>query len=290
MRLILSNRIGFCYGVKRAVGIVDEISSKYKVKTFGPLIHNPQMIDRLRKKGVQTTDAIDNSVENDCKIVIRSHGVGPDIYTLLDKNRIDYVDATCPFVKNAQNFVNRKNRENATVLIFGDRHHPEVGAVMAYAKDVIVAESIEEVRALKHFKKLAVVSQTTQSKKLFRQAIMILLDKADELDIYNSICGATESRQAEAEKLSQKVDVMLVVGGKNSANTRRLLTVCRNYCDRCYHIETFREIKSDWFSQDSTIGLVTGASTPDFIVDEIIEQMKEKFDPNILVESIDDGL
>ncbi|NOZ84297.1 MAG: 4-hydroxy-3-methylbut-2-enyl diphosphate reductase [Epsilonproteobacteria bacterium] len=286
MRLILSNNIGFCYGVKRAVGIVDELSSKYKVKTFGPLIHNPQMIERLRKKGVQTINSVNDKTNKDYKIVIRSHGVGPDTYNLLNKIGIDYIDATCPFVKNAQDFVKRKSREKITVLIFGDKQHPEVKAVMSYAKDIVVAESIEEVRALPNFKKIAVVSQTTQSKQLFRQVVMVLLDKAAEVDIYNSICGATESRQTEAEKLSCMVDIMLIVGGKNSANTRRLYTVCQNHCETCYHIETVRDIGFDLFPRNSTIGLITGASTPDFIVDEIIDAMEREFGTDLSVEAL----
>lgn len=283
MKLLLSEEIGFCYGVKRAVGIVDKLSTTHKVKTFGPLIHNPQMIEKLIAKGVDIADKV---IKDNCKLVIRSHGVGPEIYESLEANGVNYVDATCPFVKNAQNFVKAKDRENVPIIIFGDKSHPEVKAVMSYAKNVMVVESIDQIDKLPNFEKVAVVSQTTQSKRLFQKVILLLLDKASEVDVYNSICGATEKRQEEAARLAKIVDIMIIVGGKNSANTKRLKMVCSDYCDKCRHIETVDELKAEWFGKNSIAGLVTGASTPDFIVDDIIERLNLWFGRDLSIECL----
>lgn len=283
MKLLLSKEIGFCYGVKRAVGIVDKLSTSNQVNTFGPLIHNPQIIEKLKAKGVGIVNEVK---KDDSKLVIRSHGVGPEIYKSLKTNRVDYVDATCPFVKNAQNFVKTKAKENIPIIIFGDKSHPEVKAVMSYAKNVLAVESIDQIGKLPNFQKVAIVSQTTQSKSLFQKAILLLLDKALEIDVYNSICGATENRQKEAEQLAKTVNMMLIVGGKNSANTKRLNTVCSYYCNICHHIETVDELKAEWFEKNSTIGLVTGASTPDFIVDSIIERLNRWFSADLSIEHL----
>jgi len=284
MKLLLSKEIGFCYGVKRAVGIVDKLSISNKVKTFGPLIHNPQMIEKLKAKGVGIVNEVK---KDDYRLVIRSHGVGPEIYKSLKTNKVDYVDATCPFVKNAQNFVKAKAKENIPIIIFGDKSHPEVKAVMSYAENVLAVESIEQIGKLPNFQKIAIVSQTTQSKLLFQKAILLLLDKALEIDVYNSICGATENRQKEAEQLAKIVSMMLIVGGKNSANTKRLNTVCSDYCNICHYIETVDELKAEWFEKNSTIGLVTGASTPDFIVDSIIERLNCWFSADLSIEHLE---
>ena len=275
MEVILAEHLGFCYGVKRAIEIARQnASSDGSSSTLGPIIHNPQMVERLKNEGVGTVGSLEEM--DDGLIIIRSHGVGPKVYEEAESRGLELVDATCPHVKKAQLSAKLLSEEGYTVVIVGEKNHPEVKSIFEWtAQDAYIIETEEEANALPRIGKLGIVSQTTFSGDRFRSIVSCLLEKSREIKILRTICTATDLRQAAALDLAEKVDVMLVIGGKNSANTTRLAQLCATKC-KTYHIETVEELQDDWIKDVNKIGITAGASTPDWIIKEVFKQCQSR--------------
>lgn len=276
MEVLLASYLGFCYGVKRAIKIARENASTEgnPSATLGPIIHNPQMVERLKNDGV---GAIGNLSEMDKgTIIIRSHGVGPDTYEEAKAKNLKLVDATCPHVRRAQLAARDLVNEGYSVIIVGEKNHPEVKSIFEWTKGkATIVETVEECENIAPAPKLGIVSQTTFSGENFKKIVLALLDKSQELKIERTICTATLERQTAAVELAEKVDLMLVIGGKNSANTTRLYQLCKEKC-ATYHIETAEELMPQWFDKVKKIGITAGASTPDWIIKEVYEKCQKK--------------
>ena len=275
MEVILAEHLGFCYGVKRAIEIARQnASTDGTSSTLGPIIHNPQMVERLKNEGVGTVSSLDEM--EDGLVIIRSHGVGPKVYEEAESRGLELVDATCPHVKKAQLSAKLLSEEGYTVVIVGEKNHPEVKSIFEWTEqNAYIIETEAEVDALPSIGKLGIVSQTTFSGEKFRSIVFCLLEKSREIKILRTICTATDLRQASALELAKNVDVMIVVGGKNSANTSRLAQLCATKC-KTYHIETVAELQDEWLDHVNKIGITAGASTPDWIIKEVYKQCQNR--------------
>ena len=275
MEVILAQHLGFCYGVKRAIEIARQnASADGSSSTLGPIIHNPQMVERLKNEGVGTVGSLDEM--QDGLVIIRSHGVGPKVYEEAESRGLELVDATCPHVKKAQLSAKQLSEEGYTVVIVGEKNHPEVKSIFEWTSHgAHIIETEAEANALPRIGKLGIVSQTTFSGDRFQSIVSCLLEKSREIKILRTICTATDLRQAAALELAEKVDVMLVIGGKNSANTSRLAQLCATKC-KTYHIETVAELRDEWINHVNKIGITAGASTPDWIIKEVYKQCQSR--------------
>ena len=268
MEVLKTKHLGFCFGVKRAINIVlQEVEqNKEKIYTIGPIIHNPQMVEMLNSKGiVPVEDAF--QIKNGT-VVFRTHGIRKEEEEHIRKMGLKIIDTTCPFVKRVRRRAIFLKKNGYKVVIVGDKNHPEVKSVLSYLdNDGIVLQKPTSIQA----KKVGVVSQTTQDKDTFFNIVRELVEGVEELRVYNTICESTEIRQEEAAMLSSMVDIMLVLGGKNSSNTTKLYNIVKKEQPNTYHIETERDIKPEWFSGLNRVGITGGASTPDHIID-IVER------------------
>lgn len=276
LKIFLAEYLGFCYGVKRAIKIAKE-SADGKCCTLGPIIHNPQMVERLKAEGVDSAESLDAVKEG--TVIIRSHGVGPKIYEVIKAKGLRIVDATCPHVKRAQMAARELVNEGYEVVIVGEKNHPEVKSILEWAeKRTTIVETIAEAEKFGPCQRLGIVSQTTVSGQHFEEVVLKLLRKSNDIRILRTICTATDQRQKAAMELAEKVDIMLVVGGRNSANTTKLAKLCEKKC-KTYHIETAEEILPQWFTQSENlsalkVGITAGASTPDWLIKEVTEKLK----------------
>lgn len=275
MEIILAKWAGFCFGVKRATQMAFEAAGKDK-KTFtlGPIIHSPQVVQKLEEMGVGVVKDLKNVSEG--TVIIRSHGVLASEMEEAGRKQLKVVDATCPFVKKAQEHVKYLSEAGYEVLVVGDADHPEVEGIVSYGKaKVYVVASGEEVRKLPKMNKTGVVAQTTQSFENLKNVVDECLRRGGEVRVFNTICDATAVRQQEATELGQQVDCMIVIGGFNSANTRRLAEICSELQPRTHHIETAAEINDDWFKGVGKVGVTAGASTPKWIIDDVMARLEE---------------
>jgi 4-hydroxy-3-methylbut-2-enyl diphosphate reductase len=255
--------------VRRAINLAEKtVQEKKKIYTMGPLIHNPQEVKRLADQGIKP---IENPLRlKKTVLLLRTHGIPAGIRENLEKKDLSLVDATCPFVKRAQDMVKQLCNDNCHhIIIVGEKTHPEVVALVSYGKGkCCVVEKKADLRHYSFSGKIGVVSQTTQTPKNFNDIIRVVKQQHLDVKIHNTICKATMDRQTAAGRLAKKVDIMIVVGGKNSGNTRRLTEICR--ASTCtHHIETENELRSTWFKGVSRIGITAGASTPDWIIEEV---------------------
>lgn len=276
MKIIAAEHCGFCYGVKRAITMAQAcIGIQGEIHTLGPIIHNPQVVDHLANQGIDVVN--DLSLLNDKgTVIIRSHGVGPKIYMQAESKKMKVVDATCPHVKKAQQAAYELLQDGYTVVVIGERHHPEVKSIVEWSNnEAIVVETVAEAQELLPIPKLGVVAQTTFSSELFQAIVTVLQKKCDEVKICRTICTATDLRQKAALDLASKVNVMLVIGGKNSANTTRLAQLCHDAGCVVYHIETADELMIENFCGKELVGITAGASTPDWIIEEVYQKMQE---------------
>lgn len=275
MKIYLAEHRGFCYGVNRAIAIaLNARNEKLPVHTLGPIIHNPQMVSRLKEQGIDVAERLTDISTG--KVIIRSHGVGPDVYKQAEDKNLDVVDATCPHVKKAQQAAYNLLQAGYQVVIIGEENHPEVKSIFAWSNsNAHVIETSEDAKALPHYPRLGVVAQTTFAADKFLTIVKILETKCDELKIERTICTATDLRQQAAIDLAKKVNVMIVVGGRNSANTARLANVCRDTGCTTYHIESAAELRPEWFSNVQAAGITAGASTPDWVIEEVYSKMEE---------------
>ena len=272
MKIYRARYGGVCFGVKRAIEMSLGAARKWKqVYSLGPLIHNRLAVKELRKKGIITTNTL-GDIKNK-KVIIRSHGIHPRLLHRLKKQEYEIIDATCPWVRKAQRYVEQLISEGYHVIIVGEKDHPEVKGLLGYGGPH--AEIYSERMKIKH-KKIGIVPQTTIDYEALNQAVLHYIDRVLELKIYNTICKATILRTREAVRIAQKADVMIIIGGKNSANTTRLFQVCNKY-KPSHHIESVDEIKMEWFKEAQSIGVTAGASTPKEQVDEVVAFLKKKF-------------
>jgi 4-hydroxy-3-methylbut-2-enyl diphosphate reductase len=274
MKIIVAKRAGFCFGVKRAIDIAFNQSKEIKqgVFTFGPLIHNPQVVKKLIEEGVTP---IEDVYSPDIKtLIIRTHGVPPDTHKKMSQMGYNIIDATCPFVQKAQRYAQSLKEEGYQVVIIGDREHPEVQGLIGFSgDDAIVVNTHEQMPRLKS--KVGIIVQTTQPHENLEEVVRRLVSFTRELRVFNTICDSTVLRLKETKELAQEVDIIIVVGGKNSANTSQLTNLSKSICAKVYHIETPGELRVKWFNGAEKVGITGGASTPQWLIDEVVEKIKE---------------
>ncbi len=283
MKITTAESAGFCFGVNRAVDIVEKLSeSGEKVCTLGPIIHNPQVVSRFEDKGVFSVDRIDNVPEG-YGIVIRSHGVGPDIYRAIESKDIRYFDATCPFVSKIHKIVEENSKLNKTIIICGDENHPEVIGIKGYVSgECYIASSAEMLENIilesdpTFEKQVCMVAQTTFNTKDWSKSIKILKKYYTNAEIFDTICSATSIRQNEAVELSKKCDIMVIIGGKHSSNTKKLEEVCRPFT-KTVLIESASDLDLSLLHGCTNVGVTAGASTPVDIIKEVQSTMSENF-------------
>ncbi len=280
--IYIAKHAGFCAGVKRAYILTQQaLEQKNKVAMLGPLVHNPQVVQSLNNQGVCVIDTVENACNE--TVVIRSHGVGPLVYELAAKKNIKIIDATCPFVKNLQEKAKLLQNNDYQVFIVGERNHPEVKAVSKHLQDcVTIVANASEIEDFSHqLQKVGVVVQTTQSRDNLINVLNQLVPQAKEIRVFNTICTATQLRQESAKDLAGKVDIMLVIGGKNSGNTKRLYEICLKENINTFHIEHSGEIDFNWFNKSKKVGITAGASTPAWIIKEVVDQVSEEINGHI---------
>ena len=271
---------GFCFGVKIAVDSAIEAGKKYgKAYTNGPIIHNKQVVQFLENLNVRELGSYDELKEGDT-ILIRSHGVPPATERKLHELGVNVIDATCPFVKKVHEKVRQLVEEGYYVVIIGEEGHPEVIGILGHLEEVggkgIVVENMEDlIRKFPKRNKVGVVAQTTQNEEFFEEAVGYIASNVEELKVFNTICDATSVRQEEVKKLAKEVDVMIIIGGKHSGNTRRLAQISKALNPNTYHVEKADELDPTWFENAENIGVSAGASTPDWIIKEVVERIRE---------------
>ena len=274
MEVTLAKNAGFCFGVKRAVDMVyEEAEHGNNVYTWGPIIHNEEVVEDLRKKGVEVLHTLEELKKlQDATVIIRSHGVSKEMYDILEEQGVRIVDATCPFVKKIHNIVKEHSDKGENVVIVGNAKHPEVEGIKGWGQDnVTVIESLEEAATYtpKEGKKTCIVSQTTFNYKKFQDLVEIISKKRYDIIALNTICNATEVRQSEAMQLAKISDAMIVIGGQSSSNTQKLYEICKKECKNTYYIQTLVDLDLDLFQSFRSVGITAGASTPNNIIKEV---------------------
>lgn len=272
MRIEVAKNAGFCFGVKRAVQLAFETAknSGDPVYTLGPIIHNPEVVAELERRGVKAV--ADPRGIRKGTVIIRSHGVRPDLIASLARRGLRIIDATCPFVTKAQRAAAQLRDEGRQVVIVGEPHHPEVVALKGYAGPDSVIFNDQPVRIKP---RIGVLSQTTVSEDDFVTALLAFGKRASDIHIFNTICNATQIRQRQTMELAQRSDVMIVVGGRNSANTSRLAELCRKVGKPTHSVETEGELKAAWFTGVHKVGITAGASTPAATVQRVVLRIRE---------------
>jgi 4-hydroxy-3-methylbut-2-enyl diphosphate reductase len=281
VEVVLADAAGFCFGVKRALDLTlktiseaEESGSGTPIHTLGPLIHNPQVVQELEAKGVRVSQAPEDVHSG--VVIVRCHGIPPKVMDELKQRNVQVLDATCPFVQRAMRWARQLTEEGYQVVIVGDESHPEVQAIKGYTNGTAyVVDSPQAIDELPAAKRIGVIAQTTQSTEIFKACMNALVGKAEELKAFDTICTATEQRQASARRLAAQVDVMVVIGGHNSANTKRLAEVCQEQGTRTIHVETPDELKKEWFTGVRKAGVTAGASTPDWLIEGVLKRMME---------------
>lgn len=275
MEITVAKSAGFCFGVQRAVdSVYKELEENSgKIYTFGPIIHNEQVVEDLNKKGIEVIDTVEQLKEiKEGTVVIRSHGVAKEIYDILEQQKLKIVDATCPFAKKIHNIVLDESNNGKTIIIIGNDNHPEVEGIKGWVNgEVIVINKEEQIEklSLPEQTKACIVSQTTFNHNKFKYLVEIIRKKGYDITVVNTICNATHVRQVEAQKISSKVDGMIVVGGKNSSNTQKLYDICRNECENTFYVQTVKDLNLHELKSLKSIGITAGASTPKNIIEEV---------------------
>jgi len=274
MQVVLAKKHGFCFGVKRAIRIAERAKDGY---TLGPLIHNYQEIKRLEENFNVRLQEDYNAIKDGSTLIIRTHGIPKGDLEKIKQRNFKVVDATCPFVTKPQQIVEKMSNEGYEIVIFGDIEHPEIKGVMSYANNgVIVVSSLNELKDKKIGRKIALISQTTKQIEKFNAIAMFLVGHCYEVRIFNTICNATFDNQRSARELSLEVDVMIVVGGKTSSNTKQLFMIAKENCPDSYLIENEQGINKQWFKGKKLCGITAGASTPDWIVQNVKRYIEEQ--------------
>jgi 4-hydroxy-3-methylbut-2-enyl diphosphate reductase len=274
VKIKLASSYGFCYGVKRAI----DIAEKHKESvTYGPLIHNKDEIKRLKDNyDIGLAEGIDDVKPKDT-VVIRTHGIPKNELEMLKEQKNKVIDATCPYVTKPQNIVQEMSSKGYSVVIFGDKNHPEIKGVFSYAEgtDAFIVLNKDELQSLPLRSKVAVVAQTTRKPEDFLTIVNALILDHKEVRVFNTICNATFENQDAAADLAKEADIMIVIGGKHSSNTKQLHSIASHGCKESYLIENESEIDASWFENKKLCGVSAGASTPDWIVQNVINKIQE---------------
>jgi 4-hydroxy-3-methylbut-2-enyl diphosphate reductase len=273
MKIELAESYGFCFGVKRAIKIAEENKNS---STYGPLIHNSKEIERLEKDfKVSLTDDHKSFASGD-KAVIRTHGIPKNELEELMANKVDVVDATCPYVTKPQQICQEMSEQGYDIIIFGDEAHPEIKGVKSYATHgARVVTSPQELEDLKLKEKIALVAQTTRKVEDYLEIANYLIPRYKEVRVFNTICNATFENQEAVRKISKKADVMIIIGGKNSSNTKQLFSISHDNCKDSYHIEDENDLDCSWFEGKEFCGISAGASTPDWIIQNVVNAIQK---------------
>ena len=275
---------GFCPGVKRAVELVYQQAEEkdMPVYTYGPIIHNEAVVRDLEGRGVRVAETKDQLLR--CKggtVIIRSHGVSREIYQFLEQEGIDYVDATCPFVRKIHRYVEEYSQKGYHILIIGNDSHPEVEGIRGWgiAGKTTVLSTAEEAEKFTILagERLCVVAQTTFNNKKFQDLVEIILKKGYDINVLNTICNATQERQTEARAISAQVEAMIVIGGRNSSNTQKLFEICKKECENTYYIQTLDDLDRSKLQSIGSVGITAGASTPNYIIKEVQTNVRNEF-------------
>ena len=258
----IASEAGACYGVERALGLVEAAAEEHAgaVHTLGPLIHNPRVVAGLAARGVDAVSSPEEAAGD--TLLLRTHGTVPDEEARARELCARVLDATCPFVKKVHQAAERLSREGYQVVVVGEAGHPEVEATLPHAPGAIVVGSAEEAAQVPRARRVGVVVQTTARRALLTEVVAALLGRAEEVRVINTICEATSGHQAAADELAREADVMVVIGGRNSANTTRLAEIAAARCPRTHHVEGDDELRAEWFEGAGLIGITAGASTP----------------------------
>ena len=276
MQVIKAKTAGFCFGVKRAVDTVYEQikqNSSEKIYTYGPIIHNGEVVRDLEEKGVVVLRSKKELEDiGHGTVIIRSHGVTQEIYDILKSQNLNIIDATCPFVKKIHKIVSKESAQGAHIVIIGNPEHPEVQGIRGWAgENVSVVQDAEAAEKIEFDKnvKICVVSQTTFNYNKFKDLVEIIKKKSYDVSVLNTICNATKERQKEAESIAELVDAMIVIGDKHSSNTQKLFEICRKACNNTYYIQTLDDLDLNQLGSVETVGITAGASTPNNIIEEV---------------------
>ena len=284
MKVLLAKTAGFCFGVKRAVDTVYqqvEENKDCKIYTFGPIIHNDEVIKDMQTKGVTVLEGEEDlpKAKNGI-VIIRSHGVPKRICDRMDELGIQYVDATCPFVKKIHKIAMEKAEEGAFLVVIGNPVHPEVEGIMGWAgEDAAVISTAEEAEHLTvpEDRKICVVAQTTFNYNKFKELVEIISKRRYDISVLNTICSATKERQTETARIADRVDAMIVIGDKRSSNTQKLFEICKNACNNTYYIQTLDDLNVNQLRSVETVGITAGASTPNNIIEEVQNYVRINF-------------
>ena len=283
MEVIVAKTAGFCFGVERAVNqVYDQIKhGSGPIYTLGPIIHNEGVVRDLEEKGVKVLNSENEiSALTEGTVIIRSHGVGKHIYDMLKAQGVQIVDATCPFVKKIHRIVQEQNLQGRRVIIIGDETHPEVEGIKGWGDArTMVVKNEEQMEKLPSFtgEKLCIVSQTTFNYNKFKDLVEKFEKKGYDILVLNTICNATQERQVEARRIASQVDAMIVIGGKNSSNTRKLYEICQKECKDTYYIQTLDDLNPESVNSVRSVGITAGASTPKKIIEEVHTNVRIKF-------------
>jgi (E)-4-hydroxy-3-methyl-but-2-enyl pyrophosphate reductase len=277
MEVIVADNAGFCFGVKRAIKMATDTLDQAPgpVKSLGQLIHNPQVVSLFQRRGLDVVCDL-GELPSDSTVVIRSHGVGPEVKLEAMKRSLNVVDTTCPLVTKAQQYAAKLIAENYKVVVIGDAHHPEVIGVVAHTEGkAIVLDSVAEAEKLKFIPRMGVVFQTTHSIGHVQEIVGALLKRGKEVRVFNTLCGATTSMQKTAVELAPTVEAMVIIGGRQSANTAQLAEVCRRVNPRVLQVESADEVDEAWFRGIRRVGVSAGASTPDEVIAEVVARLTD---------------
>lgn len=282
MKVKVAETAGFCFGVKRAVDKVYQLIEEgtHPIYTLGPIIHNEEVVTDLTAKGVQVIEEKDLASLTEGTVVIRSHGVGKAIYQELKENHLNYVDVTCPFVLKIHRIVEKQSHAGKHVVIFGDPDHPEVKGICGWCQGsytVLKGRKDTEQFTPPNGKDICVVSQTTFNYNKFKELVEKISKKGYDSSVLNTICNATQERQVEAMRIASQVDLMLVIGGKNSSNTQKLYEICRKECKNTCYIQTLGDLNPECIRSVRSVGITAGASTPNNIIEEVHTNVRVKF-------------
>ena len=282
LQVEVAKTAGFCFGVKRAVNLANNAPVKYpglRIRTLGPIIHNPQVVNQLATIGIKQVDDINELGQG--VVIIRSHGITRQLaQELKQRPNLTVIDATCPFVRRAQEIVEEMSEAGYLILILGELDHPEVTGIISYGepqRTLVISKPCDiptEFFTKRKTSRIALLAQTTLSQQLYNKIVLSLLAIKGELRCFNTICTATSDRQSEALELAKKCDCMLIIGGRNSANTNRLHELCEERQPASYHIETAEDLQAEWFADKQTVGISAGASTPRWLIDEVLNNLE----------------
>ncbi|WP_152183570.1 4-hydroxy-3-methylbut-2-enyl diphosphate reductase [Sulfurimonas indica] len=273
MKIELAESYGFCFGVKRAIKIAEE---NRNAATYGPLIHNSKEIARLDSDYKVGLVEDFTTFQPGDKAIVRTHGIVKDELKALKESGVDVVDATCPFVTKPQEITQEMSEAGYSVVIFGDEKHPEIKGVKSYATHgAVVVTEVEDLEELKLHERIALIAQTTRKVEDYMKIANYLIPRYKEVRVFNTICNATFENQDAARKLSKRADVMIIIGGKNSSNTKQLFNIAHENCPDSYHIEDENEIDMSWFEGKELCGISAGASTPDWIIQNVVDAIQK---------------